>query len=84
MSGADKFRRFEIFFILVVIVPVPILGAIKNVPSIPRCRSKDKSPFGPPSDSTRGHRLLHQGVDSRPPSDLKDFYARGGYHIEYL
>jgi hypothetical protein len=31
----------------VVIVPVPIFGAIKNVPSIPGCRSKDKSPFGP-------------------------------------
>ena len=34
MSGADIFRQFEIFFTLLVIVPVPILGAIKNVPSI--------------------------------------------------
>jgi hypothetical protein len=27
VSGADIFRRFKIFFTLLVIVPVPILGA---------------------------------------------------------
>jgi hypothetical protein len=26
--------------------------------------------------STRDHRLLHQRVDSHPPSDLKNFYGR--------
>jgi predicted aspartyl protease len=30
--GADVFRRFGIFFTLLVIVPVPIFGANKNVP----------------------------------------------------
>jgi predicted aspartyl protease len=34
VSGADVFRRFEIFFTLLVIVPVPILGTTKDVPPI--------------------------------------------------